>query len=1556
MSDLLFGWLNDEVQLSKKIISFEEDFSNGYFFGELLSKYNQQLNFDEFKNKDIRTAKIKNFNLLQPTFTTLKIKFDTITVDQIIKCQKNVAANILYQLKMALEKVNNPADMIFSSKSGKYNTITPLMKINPPIDQYAKMESHFFDQLINQKNKPQKVVNLDKHLEHYDKYKKQQDQIIYQQKQKYEEEYKALRDQMRKIQLNKLQRNMAFQEDWNDKGQEQWKKNQEIRKQSELADQQFTQKITLKAQNKLNTIKETTKNEVLGDIEQFELSLKKKGLILEEDNNGNIIKKENKNLVSATATMNRIKEKQKLNEFLRKERDKRRRKMIVDQSKLQRDIQVKKREELVLKKLEQQSRQVIILLQILFKIKQKKEKEIEYEVWRAQQCKQIIIENRRIRQDKYKQKNEVMVINAKYKEEEMLKQLKEENNKDIKSKLVRQNEIEIQQKQMQRKQNYFKCQDIVHQFIDLANICYDQQQLNDTNLIDTNLFQNQLHLFINEMNLIKTKQFANADIIQNLKQQYEDQQESKKFVISKQFQDYLTGQGIWVPQHNFPQNEEDEKNIPNHAINNYFLGDLIIQILEKYYEQKLEEQKKIKNNHFDWLPIKIAILGYQFSGKKTIANLLQQKYNVKILSVEKLLNDLIDTWRQYQQKQQQIQQKILKTQEIENILLDGKEIPDEYYIKLIMKELNKIHPEVSEEQFLENYEKILYLNDNHNDQQLCIDNENRDIEFPLTQEDIFKNQLSNKNHKYTNGVILLDFPHSYEQAKLLEKELSGFMPKDEVIQSEFEKSVQKASLIVKGKEVEIVKRSLIKAGLDNVFYINIDKTESLRRALGRRYDPFTKQYYHLDDNIPPVDNAPLVERIEGIMQQSEIGIVDKNCLLDNNYQELKEWYSMFGQYYNSYENNQSDNQEGYEINEQEEQNQYEQENLDHDINHINSQNKQSELKQEQQGQNNSPNKDKQYEKNKQEDINIENQEDKKQQQQQQQQQQQYIVKKELICCHQAITNLANLWKNTQDYYINITQDVFYDLQEQKELIIVRFNDIQKKFLKLIQRQDNKFEYVRQYQEQYNDFVQNYPDMCEEQQTKEELHQRVEDLHNLLYDIIENKREEATEERNQIIKSGWIQKEMEKFTLLMQRLIQAELSRSFSCQQLIADYYTLVLGEELQEIPEYYKNDIISNQDSLPPVEDAQSFPRIEKIIDSALKLHNGEEEQEEKGANKKGGKVAKKEDKKAPKKTGKNAQEEVEEKKELNPLEKNMKEALHIEKSIFRYRIQVLKDFSISRLKEMKALSSILYGKLEDWIEYTFKIENDAVNEMDYIFRQYIEEEKKIQKEIQLNYVDVIISHQILNFLTPPPIILPAKETIFQHKFSISQLYVIIEEIRSITNERNLVESRELVQFLFRKTINKITSDVLPSIWRKNTIYDYQRLVLNLDPQKTGYVNSSHLCVYLCLLGATLPSNQELQIYAQNLVFAANGEHQIEKNPFMFTEAWFDNQESCEIEQYSKQFDRPKCLKELMFYVYKDFETDLVDINQYIQALSALNYIHGHLNENIKTYNDVLLS
>ena len=43
-----------------------------------------------------------------------------------------------------------------------------------------------------------------------------------------------------------------------------------------------------------------------------------------------------------------------------------------------------------------------------------------------------------------------------------------------------------------------------------------------------------------------------------------------------------------------------------------------------------------------------------------------------------------------------------------------------------------------------------------------------------------------------------------------------------------------------------------------------------------------------------------------------------------------------------------------------------------------------------------------------------------------------------------------------------------------------------------------------FQKEYNQFVEDNKDMCEEDATKEELHQRVEDLYQYLWELIENK--------------------------------------------------------------------------------------------------------------------------------------------------------------------------------------------------------------------------------------------------------------------------------------------------------------------------------------------------------------------------------------------------------------------------------------------------------------------
>ena len=242
-------------------------------------------------------------------------------------------------------------------------------------------------------------------------------------------------------------------------------------------------------------------------------------------------------------------------------------------------------------------------------------------------------------------------------------------------------------------------------------------------------------------------------------------------------------------------------------------------------------------------------------------------------------------------------------------------------------------------------------------------------------------------------------------------------------------------------------------------------------------------------------------------------------------------------------------------------------------------------------------------------------------------------------------------------------------------------------------------------------------MIEEDQTKEELHQRVEDLHQLLWEIVETKKEEATEERKQIMNSNYIEDEMDFYVANIHRLIQAEMDRYFGSIQLINDYYNTLEGKPLTDPLDTPLPDILVGSPELfPPIEnpdDPESFPRLELLYNNAVKILNGEEIEElvPKDAKTKSKAPPKKDDKKEKdKKKGKD--EPAPEPVEMSPLEKELKETLAKEKAILRYRLALIKTVATNRLKELRSMAKSLYTKLDDWIYYSNKCENDAIDEL----------------------------------------------------------------------------------------------------------------------------------------------------------------------------------------------------------------------------------------------------
>lgn len=90
---------------------------------------------------------------------------------------------------MVLDKVNIPSDALqgAASRGGKNNTLTPILTINPPIEQYASMDSKFFKDRLGELNRSQKSINLVAHLDKFQAFKEQHDKSI-KRAQKIEEE------------------------------------------------------------------------------------------------------------------------------------------------------------------------------------------------------------------------------------------------------------------------------------------------------------------------------------------------------------------------------------------------------------------------------------------------------------------------------------------------------------------------------------------------------------------------------------------------------------------------------------------------------------------------------------------------------------------------------------------------------------------------------------------------------------------------------------------------------------------------------------------------------------------------------------------------------------------------------------------------------------------------------------------------------------------------------------------------------------------------------------------------------------------------------------------------------------------------------------------------------------------------------------------------------------------------------------------------------------------------------------------------------------------------
>ncbi|XP_077097866.1 sperm flagellar protein 2 isoform X4 [Siphateles boraxobius] len=148
--------------------------------------------------------------------------------------------------------------------------------------------------------------------------------------------------------------------------------------------------------------------------------------------------------------------------------------------------------------------------------------------------------------------------------------------------------------------------------------------------------------------------------------------------------------------------------------------------------------------------------------------------------------------------------------------------------------------------------------------------------------------------------------------------------------------------------------------------------------------------------------------------------------------------------------------------------------------------------------------------------------------------------------------LVPYWETVCNSYVTNVKTVMQNLRGERELIIHHLYNIRENFRQYLQKPDLKQEFVSAWQCDYNSVPDN---IREDEETKGELHQRLDDLRERLWDICDKRKEEAEQERTGVIDDGWLDDHTAVLINHYSALLQIEVGRFQDSLCLLRDYYS-----------------------------------------------------------------------------------------------------------------------------------------------------------------------------------------------------------------------------------------------------------------------------------------------------------------------------------------------------------------------------------------------------------------
>jgi hypothetical protein len=342
---------------------------------------------------------------------------------------------------------------------------------------------------------------------------------------------------------------------------------------------------------------------------------------------------------------------------------------------------------------------------------------------------------------------------------------------------------------------------------------------------------------------------------------------------------------------------------------------------------KVEFPTKLVNH----LPIRISIIGKEFSGKKFIAKSLKNNFGLEIINPEEIIAEAValnkgedgasevrkPTKARLRDAKKKSKTNNTSKDEIEDVSLqysqfkelgekimllqeNNEAIPDELLVDLLIKKISCLFPLSTRRGATETYLKL--LNESKN-RPLSSSDPTKDPKAknapktapknaPKTSEELPQKTLHDPaEYPFTQGFIFLNFPTNLSQAILLDQQLTGFCPQADRLNPTAEALKVTARRLLKIKDLPQEVDAW--PGMDLVAVIDCDSEVCRARGQGRKRDPQTGEVYHAEYNPAPEGDKKLNDRLEEV-DFDEIRFDQDQMDCGLKMRPLEEYYRQFG--------------------------------------------------------------------------------------------------------------------------------------------------------------------------------------------------------------------------------------------------------------------------------------------------------------------------------------------------------------------------------------------------------------------------------------------------------------------------------------------------------------------------------------------------------------------------------------------------------------------------------------------------------------------------------------